>query len=95
MVDDDIDPFDNSQLFWALGTRCDPATSIDVLKGCWSHGIDTSRTPEMKRLGMMENSQAIVLACKPYWWKDQFPTPIGSSLEILEKTREKFKDLFR
>ncbi|MFC1963961.1 UbiD family decarboxylase [Chloroflexota bacterium] len=95
VVDDDIDPFDNSQLLWALGTRCDPATSIDILSGGYSSWLDTMRTPEMKRLGMMENSRAIILACKPYWWIDQFPTPIGSSPEILEKTREKFKELFR
>ncbi|MFC1905688.1 UbiD family decarboxylase, partial [Chloroflexota bacterium] len=32
VVDDDIDPSDPGQVFWAMATRCDPETQVDILK---------------------------------------------------------------
>ena len=32
VVDDDIDPFDLEDVMWALATRCDPETSLDVCR---------------------------------------------------------------
>ncbi|MFC2068377.1 UbiD family decarboxylase [Chloroflexota bacterium] len=94
VVDEDIDPFDNSQILWAMGTRCDPAIAINVISGCWGNTLDTMLNPEMKRLKITENSRAIILACKPYWWINDFPIPVESSPELLKKTREKFTELF-
>ncbi len=95
VVDDDIDPFDNSQILWAIASRCDPETSIEVLRRCWSNKLDTLYDPEKKRLNMQEHSRAIILACKPFWWINEFPRTIRSSPEHAEKTKEKFKELFR
>jgi 4-hydroxy-3-polyprenylbenzoate decarboxylase len=95
VVDDDIDPFDNSQVLWALGSRCDPASAIDVVSGCWTNLLDSMRNPEMKRLGIQENSRAIILACKPFWWINQFEPAAKSGPERIAKTKEKFKKLFK
>ncbi len=33
VVDDDIDPTNEDDLWWAVATRCDPASSIDIFAG--------------------------------------------------------------
>ena len=34
VVDDDIDPNKTSEVLWALATRCDPATALEIVTGC-------------------------------------------------------------
>jgi 4-hydroxy-3-polyprenylbenzoate decarboxylase len=48
VVDDDIDPFDLHDVMWALATRCDPETSLDVCRRIWSYKIDP-RLPKHKK----------------------------------------------
>jgi 4-hydroxy-3-polyprenylbenzoate decarboxylase len=36
IVDDDIDPSNIDDVLWALSTRCDPATAINVITEAWS-----------------------------------------------------------
>src|SRR5262249_7485268 len=40
VVDDDIDPYNLEQVLWAIATRCDPETSLDVCRRIWSYKID-------------------------------------------------------
>ena len=48
VVDDDIGPFDLHDVMWALATRCDPETSLDVCRRIWSCKIDP-RLPKHKK----------------------------------------------
>lgn len=89
IVDDDIDPSDMSQVIWALGTRCNPET-IDIIRGCWGSPIDASLPPDKRSKGDFTHSTAIVDACKPYHWRDQFPKTATCSRELLNATREKW-----
>ncbi|MFH0914699.1 MAG: hypothetical protein V1849_05390, partial [Chloroflexota bacterium] len=94
VVDDDIDPSSTSEVLWALGTRVDPESSIDVVRHCWGSIGSAMRTPEQKESGDVEHSVALVLACKPYRWLKQFPPAVRVSPELAGRVREKWAELF-
>jgi len=94
VVDEDIDIFNNSELLWALGTRCDPQNAIDIIRGTFGLPGVAWESPEMRRLGTSAQSAAILLACKPYHWIKEFPPSIMSSPERLEKARQKWAHLW-
>jgi 4-hydroxy-3-polyprenylbenzoate decarboxylase len=79
VVDDDIDPTDWLQVSWAVNTRCDPRESIQIVDGCWGSPVDPRLPPEKRERGDFTHSCAIVLACKPFHWKDKYPPSIRSS----------------
>ncbi|MFC1869766.1 UbiD family decarboxylase [Chloroflexota bacterium] len=90
VVDDDIDPSNLSEVTWALTTRVDPETSIDIIRDCWNSPIDPMLSPENKRLKQETMSRALITACKPYWWIDKFAPSIKTSPELLQKVTEKW-----
>ena len=49
VVDEDVDPSDNDDVIWALCTRSDPASDIDILRQCWSTQLDPTIPREAKR----------------------------------------------
>ena len=93
VVDDDIDPTDLSEVMWAFATRCDPETSIDIIRGCWGTRLDPLISPEKKKMKDYSHSVAIIDACKPFTWKDEFPKAIRSSLNLRKRTAEKWSDI--
>lgn len=95
VVDDDIDVSNLEELIWAMLTRCDPATSIDIIKNAWSTPLDPRITPEDKAKGNFTNSRALVDACRPYYWRDKFPKVNMPSPETLRRAREKFGHLLQ
>ncbi|MDF1590936.1 MAG: UbiD family decarboxylase [Desulfobacterales bacterium] len=90
VVDDDIDPSDLEAVMWAVVSRSDPATSIDIIHNAWSTHLDPRISPEDKHKGQLTNSRAIIDATRPFSWKDQFPLVNMPSPETARKTREKF-----
>ena len=90
VVDDDIDVSNLEELTWAMITRSDPASSIDIIKGAWSTPLDPSIPPWEKQAGNMTNSRAIIDACRPFHWRDDFPKVNAPSPEVARKAREKF-----
>ncbi|MBI4186472.1 MAG: UbiD family decarboxylase [Chloroflexi bacterium] len=89
VVDDDIDPSNISDVLWALGTRWDPATSTDIIDGCWGSLIDPRLSPEKKNRGDLTHSKAIILACKPYHWMKEFAPAVTISPELLKRVKDK------
>ena len=89
-VDEDIDPTNISEVLWALGTRCDPKTQIEIISNRLSQASDPRLEPEKREIGDFTTSTAIVNACRPYSWIDRFPKTIKSSPEILEQVRKKW-----
>jgi UbiD family decarboxylase len=73
VTDDDIDVSNLEELIWAMLTRSDPATSIDIIHNAWSTPLDPRIEPERKAKGDYTNSRAIIDACRPWHWRDQFP----------------------
>ena len=90
VVDDDIDVSNLEELMWAVCTRSDPATSIDFIRGAWSTPLDPSIPPERKALGDFTNSRAIIDACRPFHWKDQYPIVNMPLPETARRTKEMF-----
>jgi len=90
IVDDDIDPTNLTEVLWALGTRCDPKSQIDFLRDRLSMASDPRLEPRKRKIGDLTCSTAIIDACRPWAWKDQFPQSTKSSPEIMEQVRQKW-----
>ncbi|HEY9529838.1 MAG TPA: UbiD family decarboxylase [Burkholderiales bacterium] len=90
VVDEDIDVSDLEALIWAMLTRSDPASSIDLIHGAWSTPLDPRIPPEEKAKGNNTNSRAIIDACRPFHWRDAFPKVNVPSPEKARLAREKF-----
>ena len=95
VVDDDIDVSDLQELIWAMLTRSDPATSIDIIRHAWSTPLDPRIEPERKAVGDNTNSRAIIDACRPWHWRDKFPKVNLPTPEERRIAQEKFGHLFR
>lgn len=95
VVDDDIDPYNWEDVMWALATRCDPETSIDICRKIWSIRIDPRLAKDKKEAGDYTSSIAIIDACKPYHWMNDYPPTTKISEELLKKTDEKWGRLLR
>ena len=93
VVDEDIDPTNIKEVLWAMMTRVDPATNIDLIDGCWSTPLDPRMPPEKRDNKDHTNSRAIFYAVRPYAWRERFPKVSRSSRELREQTIAKFKDI--
>jgi len=91
VVDDDIDPTRIDDVVWALSTRCDPETDIDIQRRCWSSSLDPMIHPESK---VLMNSRAVVDACRPYEWMAKFPEVAETSPELRQKVLGKYGRAF-
>ncbi len=90
VVDDDIDPSNTQEVLWAMCTRVDPATDIDILRRYWSTPMDpTIRKPS----NAFFNSRAIIDACKPFEWINDFPKEIRNSAPLIDETKQKWAHL--
>jgi len=90
VVDDDIDVTNLEELMWAVATRSDPATSIDIIPRCWSTPLDPRISPEDKKAGKMMNSRAVIDATRPWEWRDQFPVVNRPSKEWRREAIDKW-----
>jgi len=90
VVDDDVDPSNLHEVLWAVGTRCDPTTSIDILKGCLSSPLDPHIEPEMRAKGNWTSSKAIIDACRPFHWRKDFPAVNEISESLKAKALERW-----
>ena len=83
------------ELIWAVLTRSDPATSIDIIRNAWSTPLDPRIEPERKAAGDLTNSRAVIDACRPWHWRDQFPKVSKPSPEERRIAQERFGHLFK
>ncbi|MBI4522624.1 MAG: UbiD family decarboxylase [Deltaproteobacteria bacterium] len=93
VVDEDIDPADLGEVIWAVSTRCDPKSALTVIDGCWSTLLDPVISPERREASDLVNSRAILNACRPFAWKDQFPPVSALSLEQRKKIEKKWRSV--
>lgn len=95
VVDDDVDVSNFEELMWAMVTRCDPATSMDILRRMRTSPADPRLTPEQRAVSDLTNSRAVIDATRPFEWRDQFPRVNAPSPEVVRKAHEKFGYLLR
>ena len=93
VTDEDIDVTNLESLLWAMLTRTDPKDSIQFITGSWDSPADPRLSPEKRAVRNMTHSVAIIDACKPWHWRDQFPPSNTPSPEVAKKAREKFGHL--
>ncbi|MFQ5904559.1 MAG: UbiD family decarboxylase [Candidatus Binatia bacterium] len=89
VVDDDIDASDLDQVLWAMCTRFDPVTDIDIIQKAWSSGRDPMFLP-----GNF-NNRILIDACVPYdrKLKGKFPPVVDVSPELRAKLKAKWGKL--
>jgi UbiD family decarboxylase len=97
VVDDDIDPTDLGAVMWAVATRSDPATDIDLIRQTWGSLGDPQFVTYggANPAGAPFNSRAIVDACIPFDHKDDFPPPVETSAALLEAVRARWPEVER
>jgi UbiD family decarboxylase len=88
VVDEDIDPSNIEEVIWAMTSRSDPEHDIEIVRKCWSGPLDPIIPADRRGY----NSRAIIDACRPYDWRDQFPKVVGVSAETRERMMEKWHD---
>jgi UbiD family decarboxylase len=91
VVDDDIEPSNLQEVMWAVATRTDPMTSIDIIQ----RGVGSKNDPMFVayRYDAPLSSKAVIDACRPWEHLDEFPPVAEASKALQEKTRAKWKDL--
>jgi len=91
VVDDDIDPSDLDQVVWAISTRTNPEKDIDIIRNTYTGPLDPIYPKNAK---IAFGSRAIIDACKPFDWINDFPRVVQSSDEEREKVMKKWHGLF-
>lgn len=90
VVDDDIDPTDIHDVIWAMGTRSDPATDLQVLEKTWSSRLD----PMAESSERAYNSRVVIDACIPFERRESFPKVAQTSRKLAAEVRAKFPGVF-
>jgi 4-hydroxy-3-polyprenylbenzoate decarboxylase len=90
VCDDDVDVTNLDHMLWAMITRTDPAESIQFIRGSWDSNADPAIPPERRKAGNITHSVALVNACRPFHWRDEFAVPNTPSPELTRRAREKF-----
>ena len=59
-------------------------------RNAWSSALDPRIPPDDKERGVTSHSKAIIEACRPFAWRDQFPPPSALSAEEAREIEEKW-----
>jgi UbiD family decarboxylase len=93
VVDEDIDPTNLKEVLWAMMTRVDPKTDIEIVDGCWSTPLDPRMSPQKKAAQDYTDSRAIYYALRPYHWRDKFPNVSRPARELFESVVKKYQSV--
>ena len=91
VVDEDIDPSNLQEVMWAVATRTDPISDIDIIQ----RGMGSKNDPMFVayRYAAPFSSKAIIDACRPFDHLHEFPDVAEASRELQDKVRAKWRDL--
>ena len=92
VVDEDVDPSNLADVMWAITTRSEPAESVDIVRDAWSSALDPRIPDEQKSRGTTSHSKMIIDACKPFSWREAFPSASALSLEEAKEIETKWHD---
>ncbi len=87
VVDEDIDVTDLSNVLWALCTRTDPEKDIEIVHRLLGSPLDPI---VRKPADVFFTSRAILDACKPYEWIEEFPEVVDISPELVARVKDKW-----
>ncbi|MBI4332593.1 MAG: UbiD family decarboxylase [Chloroflexi bacterium] len=83
VVDEDIDPFNLTDVLWAMSTRFQPERDLEVIKDVTGWALDPSIPMHSQELGTNLVSKMIIDATKPV--KEPFPEVISPKKDVMEK----------
>jgi 4-hydroxy-3-polyprenylbenzoate decarboxylase len=89
-VDEDVDPSNLADVMWAIATRCEPSEQVDIVRNAWSSALDPRITAAERNRGQTSHSKMIIDACKPFAWRDEFPTLSALSPEDARAITDKW-----
>jgi 4-hydroxy-3-polyprenylbenzoate decarboxylase len=92
-VDDDIDPTNQEEVLWAMCTRVDPTTAVDVVRDAWTADLDPRVSPARRAAGDLTVGRMLINACKPFAWRDQFAKTNVFNAEDRKKLQAKWGEL--
>jgi UbiD family decarboxylase len=92
-VDDDIDPSNFRDVLWAICTRADPGSSVEILKSVWTEDLDPRLTPTQKETGAYTAGRILIDACKPFHWRSAFPKTNMFSREDKQIVKQRWAKL--
>jgi 4-hydroxy-3-polyprenylbenzoate decarboxylase len=95
VVDDDVDPSNLADVMWAVTTRCEPSEQIDIVRNAWSSALDPRIPLDAKARGVTSHSKVIIEACRPFAWKDKFPTTSALSQADARAIEDKWGKVLR
>jgi len=95
VVDDDVDIRSPAEVLWAVGTRCEPETAVEIVKGCKAMTLDPVIPPEKRRKRDLTTSKLMIDACRPYAWANEFSPVNRCSKELRQNTVDKWASLFK
>ena len=96
VVDDDVDP---SKPRTTCSGRSPPAADlpgrlVEIQTECPSSPLDPMLSPEMRARGDMTTSRAVIIACRPWLWRDAFPVVNRVSDALRQEALGKWRTLF-
>jgi UbiD family decarboxylase len=94
VVDDDIDPSNWDEVAWAISSRVDPETQIDILRGHNNTPLDPAVSPAKRAIQDYTMARVIINACRPWHWRNEFAQVISSPPEMRKQVMEKFGHLW-
>jgi UbiD family decarboxylase len=91
IVDEDIDIEDPKDVLWAVGTRCEPTTGINIhtIQTNWVFNPSLTMAERQKK-GQYPFSRMIINACRPYKLRAELPPVNLFSREMREQARGKW-----
>jgi len=90
VVDDDVDPSDWDQVFWAMTTRCDPEADIDILRQTWSTWLHPTKNPPEERPW---GSKALVNACRQHKFLPIFSQRTALTRDMYARVKNRWSEL--
>jgi 4-hydroxy-3-polyprenylbenzoate decarboxylase len=90
VVDDDVDVGNLREVVWAMSTRCDVGASIDIVRDVWTSPVDPIISPEKREARNFVTDRALIIATRPYTWKDDFPTVCAAPRDVKRAAKEKW-----
>ncbi len=91
IVDEDIDPTNLKEVLWAMTTRCDPNTNIEVVDGVWSTPLDPLMPPDRRESGDHTNGLLVYYAVRPWHRRESFPKVSRSPRQLRQQVVEKYR----
>jgi UbiD family decarboxylase len=94
IVDEDIDPSNMKEVIWAMTTRVECNTDIEIVDNCWATPLDPRMSPDRTANGPFTTSRAIFSAVRPWAWKDKFPPVNRIGKDQMDAILKKYGDTF-